>query len=238
MPLLGRRAVRPVAAGLGLAAAVVFLARYTAPGRELGRQLGRLRGPLRRLEGQLAGVSYRLSGRRPDPMVSDEVLTERIRSSLGPLEKRLDMPPIRVTVADHVAALEGDVPSLLSAGEIEHEVRGVSGVRGVDSRLQLGLAEDARPSAGRARAAAAPSTALRRLLDAARSAGVGDENAPKAVGSVLATFAERVPGDERAQLFGHLPDDVRRMIHEAELAAGHRAGEGREARSVADLVGG
>src|SRR5665811_1648598 len=74
-----------------------------------------------------------------------------------------------------------------------HEVRGVSGVRGVDSRLQLGLAEDARPSAGRARAAAAPSTALRRLLDAARSAGVGDENAPKAVGSVLATFAERVP---------------------------------------------
>jgi hypothetical protein len=53
---------------------------------------------MRYRSGQWMGVSYRLRGRRPDPNVSDDILADRIRSSIGGLEARLDVPRVHVTV--------------------------------------------------------------------------------------------------------------------------------------------
>ena len=97
------------------------------------------------------GILYRLAGRKPDPDVADDVLADRIRSSLGPLEKRLDVPRVHVMVEDHVALLHGDVPDVCDAAAIEHAVMRVSGVDGVESHLHAGLlVGDTRPSEGAA----------------------------------------------------------------------------------------
>src|SRR5271169_4948577 len=48
--------------------------------------------------GRLEGVRYRLAGRVPGAGVNDDVLTSRIRSGLGGLEKRLDIPRVHVVV--------------------------------------------------------------------------------------------------------------------------------------------
>ena len=40
----------------------------------------------RHLRGAGAGAWYRVSGHRPDPKVSDDVLVQRVRSALGPIE--------------------------------------------------------------------------------------------------------------------------------------------------------
>lgn len=99
--------------------------------------------------GRLQGLSYHVAGARPDPSVGDGVLADRIRSELGPLLKRRDLPHVHVVVEDHVAVLHGDVPARDDAEAIERAVGGVSGVRGVMSHLHVGLAKgDTRPSAG------------------------------------------------------------------------------------------
>jgi uncharacterized protein (DUF2267 family) len=157
-------------------------------------------------------VAYRLSGGQPDPTVSDDVLADRIRSTLGPLEKRFDVPRIHVMVEDHVALLHGEVPSVSDRAAVEWAVVQVSGVRGLESYLHVGLLPgDTRPSEGRARAAATPSPALRDLLGAAGEAGVPTEHRTAAVRAVLGAFTARIPEGERAQLLGHLPADVRAL---------------------------
>ena len=103
------------------------------------------------MRGRLRGCIYRLRRSRPDPDVIDLVLADRIRSTLGPLQKRLDLPHIHVMVHDHVALLHGEVSSYRQVDEIDTAVAAVSGVAGVDSWLHVGLiAGDTRPSAGRA----------------------------------------------------------------------------------------
>jgi len=103
------------------------------------------------LSGRLRGFIYRLRGCRPDPDVADVVLADRIRSTLGPLEKRLDLPRIHVMVHDHIALLHGEGGSYREVDEIDTAVAAVSGVAGVDSWLHVGLiAGDTRPSTGRA----------------------------------------------------------------------------------------
>ncbi|MDX1620487.1 MAG: hypothetical protein R3320_05825, partial [Nitriliruptorales bacterium] len=52
-------------------------------------QRQRLAAKLRDLANRLEGAAYRVRGDRPDPDVDDQVLTQRVRSQLGPLEKRL-----------------------------------------------------------------------------------------------------------------------------------------------------
>ena len=99
--------------------------------------------------GRLQGLSYRVAGGRPDPAVGDGILADRIRSELGPVLKRRDLPHVHVVVEDHVAVLHGDVPTRADAETIEQAVGEVSGVKGVMSHLHVGLAKgDTRPSAG------------------------------------------------------------------------------------------
>jgi uncharacterized protein (DUF2267 family) len=186
----------------------------------------------RQVRGRLHGALYQLQGRRPEPNVSDLVLTDRIRSSLGPLEKRLDVPHVHVMVEDHVAVLHGAVPTAADAAALEHAVEAISGVQGVESYLHIGLgACDTRPSAGRDAQAHEPSAARRRLLEAAISAGVQENVALPVVRGVLATFAERLPVGERRHVAAHLPADVQSMF-----AAPRRRGHTRPARRVDDLI--
>jgi uncharacterized protein (DUF2267 family) len=161
----------------------------------------------------LKGLVYRLRHRQPDPDVRDSVLADRIRSSLGPLEARFDLPHIHVMAEDHIALLHGDVASVEQADEIEEAVAAVSGVAGVESYLHVGLLpSDTRPSEGRR--VHAPSDALRELLAAAIDAGTGPRHAPRAVRAVLSTFLQRLPAGERQQVAAHLPADVRRLAAE------------------------
>ena len=179
--------------------------------------------------GRAKGVAYRLAGREPDPRVSDDILADRIRSSLGTLEKRLDVPRVHVMVEHHVAILHGEVGTEADATAIERAARNVSGVRGIESYLHIGLLRsDTRPSEGRATAPS--SIARRRLIDAAReAAGVDEEAALRLVRAVLATFSERLPDHSRRHLFANLPLDVR-AIAEPRRRAGDLAIDLREGR--------
>jgi uncharacterized protein (DUF2267 family) len=173
-------------------------------------------------------------GRTPDPAVPDNVLADRVRSSLGPLEKRIDTPRVHVLVEDHVVVLHGDVPSKADAAVIEHAVKAVSGVRGVESYLHVGLrAGSTRPSDGRALNDEVPSPAFGRLLRAAHDAGVTTGQERSAVRAVLAAFADRIPADERVQLLSHLPADVRELTT-TPRRYGHRA---PRLRTIHELVG-
>jgi len=196
-----------------LVAGAIGTVAVTAPGTAVGRAARRLSErfarDVRYATASAPGILYKLSGRRPDPNVPDDVLADRIRSTLGPLEKRLNLPRVNVMVEDHFALLHGDVPSHTAAHAIEHATMRVSGVSGVESHLHVGLVRgDTRPSEGRA-ALQPPSHALQALLDAASGAGAGD--ARSAVHAVLCGFSDRVPVDERDQVFAHLPADVRAL---------------------------
>ena len=198
----------------GLTAGVIGVVAASAPDTAIGRAARRLADRLGRdvryASATAPGVLYRLRGRTPDPDVSDDVLADRIRSSIGPLEKRLDMPRVHVTVDDHVAVLHGDVPCESSAFRIEHAVMRVSGVYGVESHLHPGLLSgDTRPSQGAA-VPRPPSEARRRLLDAAAEAGAGSDP-EAAVHAVLCGFADRIPESERIQMLAQLPNDVRAL---------------------------
>lgn len=183
---------------------------------------------LRYWAGDWQGLRYRLAGRKPDPAVDDATLADRVRSSIGPLVKRLDLPHVHVMSEDHVVLLHGDVRDAVQAAEIEDAVRRVSGVAGVESYLHIGLLpSDTRPSEGRAE----PSEQRRRLLSAARGAGVDDEHAGEVVRAVLGAFADVVPPGERDHLLAHLSPDVRALAEPPR-----RHGRRGRARSVGELV--
>lgn len=221
------------AAGAAAAGMAVMLRPGTRGSRLVRRELDHAGRQLRYLEGRLHGMGYRLSGRHPDVTVIDNVLADRIRSSLGKLEHRLDLPHIHVMVEHHVALLHGEVGSDDDAREIERAVAAVSGVVGVESYLHTGLTRgDTRPSAGRA--SHRRSAALTRLLTAAEEAGVDPAAAPAVVRWVLATFADRLPAGARAHVSSHLPADVRPLFTPPRRMLG--AGT-RPARTVHDLVG-
>lgn len=80
------------------------------------------------------GMAYRLLRRHPDPNVPDDVLADRIRSSVGPMEKALKIPRVNITVEHGVAILHG-VASSADAEKLEKAVRRVSGVKDVTSHL-------------------------------------------------------------------------------------------------------
>lgn len=99
----------------------------------------------------LPGIRYRLMGRHPDEHVSDDILADRIRSSIGGIEKSLDIPRVNVMVHDGVAVLHGAIGSPHERAQLERAVLNVAGVRGVESRVHIGFAPgDTRPSRGRA----------------------------------------------------------------------------------------
>jgi uncharacterized protein (DUF2267 family) len=207
----------------GLAAGVIGVVAATTPDSGVGRIARRLAErfgrDVRDAASSAPGILYRLAGRRPDPNVSDDVLADRIRSRLGPLEERLNVPRVHVMVEDHVAIIHGEVPDKRDAHAMEHAIMRISGVTGVESHLHAGLASgDTRPSQGAA-ALQPPSDALRALLDAARDAGA-DPYPRAAVHAVLCGFTDRIPEDERARVLAHLPDDVRALAGPV-----HRHGE-------------
>lgn len=164
------------------------------------------------LSGRLQGLAYHLEGRQPASDVDDRTLAQRVRSSLGPLERELDVPRVRVTVLDGIVVLLGvvatddDVRALVSAAS------DVPGVHSVTSRLRVGLQPgDTRPSVGRA--TVATSRTWRELVGASRGVGLSDDGSERAAQAVLATLLDCLPSGERAHVLTHLPDDVRRRAH-------------------------
>lgn len=92
---------------------------------------------------------YRATKRHPDDEIDDRTLADRIRSDLGPTEKRFDIPHLHVMVENGVALLHGDVDSDEQKLAIELAVQAIAGVKGVESHLHVGLlASDNRPSGG------------------------------------------------------------------------------------------
>jgi len=202
-----KRVVQVAGLAAGVAGAIATSTPQTAVGRAARRLARRITRDMRYVASSAPGILYRLAGRHPDPNVSDDILADRIRSSIGPLEKRLDLPRIHVAVEDKVAVLHGEVPAETDARAVEHAIMGVSGVRGIESHLHAGLiAGDTRPSQG-VTAPTHRSPALQTLLEAARDAGARRPYA--AVHAVLCGFSDRVPVDEREQMLAHLPLDVR-----------------------------
>jgi osmotically-inducible protein OsmY len=90
---------------------------------------------LHRTVHQAKGVAYRAMRRHPSTTVDDSVLADRIRSTIGPLEKQLHNSRINVTVENGIAILHGDIESHEAATQIEDAVRGIAGVRDIRSRL-------------------------------------------------------------------------------------------------------
>jgi uncharacterized protein (DUF2267 family) len=225
VPVSARRVLLVGSAVLG----VVVLC-GTSMRRALRRSGRSLAGSVRYALGRLRGVAYRLRGRHPAEDVPDLVLADRIRSALGSMQRRLDLPHIHVMVHDHVAVLHGDVSTDVAREALEEAVVEVAGVRGVESFLHVGLLPgDTRPSQGRARHQ--PSQARTRLEAAALRAGAPAPGAG-AVRVVLGTFCERIPEGERAQVFAHLPADARCLATPA-----HRHGaEAARVRTVDELV--
>jgi uncharacterized protein (DUF2267 family) len=222
---------RLVALGAAVGAVAVLLAR-PAPVRRMARRgfpVVARKG--RYWRGRLAGARYRLLGGRPDPDVADDVLADRVRSSLGAVTKRLDMPRVHVMVNDHVAVLTGVVPSEAEGVEVKRAVEDVPGVRGVASLLHVGMGSgDSRPSEGRSQHEASP--AYRRLTGAAGEAGVTEDAVLPAVRAVVGTFALRLPPGEREHLLGHLPADARALAAPPQVS-----GEAvRHARTIPRFV--
>jgi uncharacterized protein (DUF2267 family) len=206
-----RRLALVVIAPIAAVCALGALIRWWSARQNARPKSGSARARLRYLARRIPGVAYRLRRRHPDPTASGPLLADRVRSTLGPLEKRLDVPRAHVLAEDQIVLLHGEVATADDAAVIEQAVRRVSGVRGVESYLHIGLTPcDTRPSHGRARWS--PSPAKSRLIAAAREAGAPDELvSAHMVRAVLAFLAARIPDGERRDLFAHLPADVRVM---------------------------
>lgn len=225
-----RRPIVRLIAIAGAVAGTLLAFALIAPVRRGLRTANRALGKRLRYErGRAQGVQYHLAGNAPNPDVADDVLADRVRSSIGSIEKRLDIPRVHIAVTDHIAHIHGVVGTTTERFEIERAVEEVSGVRGIESYLHVGLgAGDTRPS--EAHWHPSPSRQLRELLDAARSAGAPATGTWLAVRAVLSTFADRIPEDERHHVFSHLPADVVGLA-----AAPHRRGAAQP-RTVPQLV--
>ncbi len=195
-----------VVTAIALAAAIA-LRPGTGAARWARRAVRRGRSKARHVTDRLRGVAHR--SWRGDRTVDDQVLADRVRSTLGRVTRDLDLPHVHVMVEDGVVVLHGDVASEEDSEVLEQRACDVPGVRGVESYLHVGLQRsDTRPSAGRA--VHPPSDARQRLERATERGGaIGEGEAARAVRAVLATFLERIPEGERHQVLTHLPADVR-----------------------------
>jgi uncharacterized protein (DUF2267 family) len=217
---------------LMIVAAVVFGVLWLLRGGRVAKAYAAAGRRARYLGGRWKGIRYRLAGRRPDPWANDDVLADRVRSELGPLEKRLDVPRVHVQVHDHHASLHGDVPTWEAADRLVTAVLHVSGIDGVESYFHVGLTPgDTRPSEGRLHAA--KSNALQTLVGAAIRGGAPEDRAVASVRAVLSAFVDRVPTPERNHVLGHLPADVRPLATPPQ-----RAGKPPRVRTVPELVAG
>jgi uncharacterized protein (DUF2267 family) len=143
--------------------------------------------------------------------VDDSVLVDRVRTALGPLEERLDIPRVNVMVEGHVVDLRGIVPNREAVNEIEALVYAIAGVVGLESHLNVGQDPgETKPSTGRRHKQS--TRMLQNFEQVARDAGVTEADAQVAVRAVLRTFLERLPAGERDQVLTHLTADTRQLI--------------------------
>lgn len=196
------------------AVALGVTALETVAGRRFSRRVARaVTRTARHQSGRLAGVRYRLAGGQPDPTVQDRVLADRVRSTLGPLEHRLDIPRVHVMADGHTVLLHGDVAS---DGQVETLVEAatrIPGVHRVESHLHVGFVPgDTRPSAGAEHHA--PSRALTAVLAAAHGGGAPAGSERSAARSVLSTFVAQLPPEQRRHFLCHLPEDLRALAEE------------------------
>jgi hypothetical protein len=90
---------------------------------------------LHRAVNHAKALAYRATRRHPSTKVDDSVLADRIRSTIGPLEKQLHNSRINLTVENGIAILHGDIESPEAATQIEEAVRAVAGVHGIRTHL-------------------------------------------------------------------------------------------------------
>jgi uncharacterized protein (DUF2267 family) len=219
-----------VAVITGAAAAGAALMRSHTVRRRARHEARHLTRWARYESGRLEGLRYRMAGRRPDPDVYPTVLADRIRSVLGPLEHRLDIPRVHVMVEGHTVLLHGEVDDERQAWAVEDAVRRVPGVVRLQSHLAVGLTPgDTRPSEG---ALEHPSPALERVLAAARAGGATRGAERGMARAVLSTFALQLPREERRHVMTHLPADVRQL---AELPRPVTGGD-RHVRRVDEFI--
>jgi len=203
--------------------AVGVTALETVAGRRLSRKLAHAVTRMARYQsGRLEGLRYRLAGRHPDPTADGRVLADRVRSTLGPLEHRLDVPRVHVMADGHDVLLHGDVVSDEQAQTLIDAVRGIPGVQRVESHLHIGLFPgDTRPSKGSEHPA--PSAALGSVLAAAHAGGAKEGAERACARSVLSTFSAVLPEGERRHVLTHLPTDLRILAEPLHPRwAGHR----------------
>jgi len=196
------------------ALAVGVTASKTVAGRRFSRKLAHaVIRTARYQSGRLEGFRYRLAGRHPDPTVEDRVLADRVRSVLGPLEHRLDIPRVHVMAEGHDVLLHGDVASDDQVETLVEAIRRTPGVKRVESHLHVGLFPgDTRPSEGGEHPAV--SRALTAVLAAAHGGGAAPGSERSAARAVLSTFAAQLPRGERRHFLSHLPEDLRALGEE------------------------
>lgn len=140
----------------------------------------------------------------------DGLVTDRVRSAVGPLVKRLDQPHVHVMSTRGEVRLDGDVSDHEAKAAIEAAARRVPGVVNVTSRLHVGLRRgECTPSVGRR---TLRSALFHRLESAARSCGYATpQEARHVLHGALRVFAAVLPEPQRRRFLQHLPADVRRM---------------------------
>jgi len=181
---------------------------------------------LHEAQGRWTGFAYRIGGATPDLLAGDDVIADRVRSSLGQLLAWRDLPHPNVMVHDGMVTLHGVVGSAADEVALSRAVLRVAGVRGVRSELHEGFGPgDTRPSAGHRHE---PSIGLAMLRKAAEAAGA---QAQGLAAVTLSVFLSRLPLDERRHVIGHLPADVRDLL-DAEV----RSGELIDVRDLDELI--
>ena len=230
---MGRFVRRTLTIGGVTLGALALLQRNPETRRVVRRAAHNVVKRARYLRGVAHGIWYRMRGGGPDREVSDDILTERVRSSLGRLEKERDLPRVHVMAEDHIVLLHGEVPTAEDRVAVEREVLDVPGVRAVESYLHIGLTRGTtRPSAGHAAQAQQPSDALRALLQASRDSG-RDRGARRRIRARRARHVQRAHSRRRARTTA-LPSPPRcarpcRATATARAAVDttHRSGIGR-----------
>ncbi len=192
-------------------AAGVLLAATPRGRARIQRLLRRAARKARYEGGRLEGLRYRVAGRHPDATVGGPLLADRVRSVLGPVEHRLDIPRVHVMAVDHTVLLHGDVATSDQVDEVVDVVSRVPGVERVDSHLQVGFFRgETRPSERRWQHS--PSEAMKAVLAAARGGGAAPGTELDTVRSVGRTFLSLLPAGERRHVLTHLPVDLRHLV--------------------------
>jgi hypothetical protein len=130
-----RKVIAVVAVAAGAVATKVGLDKLRASDLDRSDVVAGLRRRGRHTIGRAKGLTYHALRRHPSKNVDDATLADRVRSTIGPVEKQLRMPRVHVMAEKGVVILHGEVPSQDAADQVVRAVEHVAGVRGVRSHL-------------------------------------------------------------------------------------------------------